>query len=153
MKTITKKKTAKTALTKSVFRQFNRKTAAGRRETVAMLAETLTGAGKAFLDPSDRVVISNTVLGKVLVLIIPAGRIRGWCGNEPRPLPFPPPPPRPGPCPCPAYLTKEERKRVGLYMTALLKEHTSPLRLETLGAGFRTIDIGGKANLHVMGKL
>ena len=59
MKTITKKKTA---LTKSVFRQFNRKTAAGRRETVAMLAETL-------------------------------------------------------------------------------------------GAGFRTIDIGGKANLHVMGKL
>ena len=50
------------------------------------LAETLTGAGKAFLDPSDRVVISNTVLEEVLVLIIPAGRIvtskvEGYAGN------------------------------------------------------------------------
>lgn len=161
MKPITRKRTTKKTLTKSTFRRFNLKTAAWQHEKVALIADRLTRSGKAFLDSVDRLFISHTVLGKVVIIVIPASEVRGWCGTppHPRPLPFPPPP-QPDPDPCPTWphgthlvrLSKEERKTAGGYLAFLLKSQSSQLHLDTLGSGFHSIALG-KANLLVMGKL
>lgn len=152
----------KRTLTKSTFRQFNRKTTVWQHEKVALIADRLTRAGKAFLDSADRLFISHTVLGRTVIIVIPAPEVRGWCGTlpHPRPLPFPPPPrPEPDPCPTwphgthPVWLSKEERKTAGGYLSSLLKSCSSQLHIDTLGSGFHSITLGGKAILLVMGKL
>ncbi|WP_314321096.1 hypothetical protein [Prevotella nigrescens] len=43
---------------------------------------------------------------------------------------------------------------MGSYLAAMLKEHQeAALHLSKMGNGFHSIPIGGKANLHIMGKV
>lgn len=145
-------------LTKSVFRQFNRKSRVCQENALTAIADSISRGGKAFIDIHDRVIVSRVIVGKVIIIVIPAHEVRGWCGNEPHPLPFPPPPPRPipdgpyGPMPGP-QLDKAQRQAVGRYLAATLKTHQDALRLATLGNGFHTIALGSKATIHVMGSL
>ena len=148
-------------LTKSVFRQFNRKSRVCQENALTAIADSISRGGKAFIDIHDRVIVSRVIVGKIIIIVIPAHEVRGWCGNEPHPLPFPPPPPRPIPDPCPTWpggpfpiwLDKAQRQAVGRYLAATLKTHQDALRLSTLGNGFHSIALGSKATLHVMGSL
>ena len=167
------RQTARKRLTKGVFRQFNRKSRAWQEDVVTAIANSISRGGKAFIDGHDRVIVSRVIVGKVIIIVIPAQEVRGWCGNEPRPLPPPPPCPDPSPCgneprpipppnPIPddlcglmpaALLDKAQRQTVGRYLSAVLKTHQDVLHLSTFGKGFHSIAIGNKASLHVMGNL
>ena len=159
-KTVQKHRPARKMLTKSVFRYFNRKPLSWQHEKITLLVDKAARAGKAFIDVDDRIIISYIFMGRVIIIVIPAEEVRGWCGNEPHPLPplppLPDPNPEPDPCPTPhhVWLDKEQRKTVGSYLSAMLKEHQeAALHLSQMGNGFHTIPIGGKANLHIMGKV
>lgn len=162
-KTVQKHRPARKMLTKSVFRYFNRKPLSWQHEKIALLVDKAAQAGKAFIDVDDRIIISYIFMGRVIVIVILGEEVRGWCGTKPQPfppIPLPPRPnPEPNPCPTPPipphlWLSKEERKTVGSYLSAMLKEHQeAALHLSKMGNGFHTIPIGGKANLHIMGKV
>ena len=159
-KTVQKHRPARKMLTKSIFRNFNRKSLSWQHEKIALLVDKAARAGKAFIDVDDRIIISYIFMGRVIIIVIPAEEVRDWCGTKPQPFPPIPLPPRPNPepdpCPTPhhVWLDKEQRKTVGSYLAAMLKEHQeAALHLSKMGNGFHTIPIGDKANLHIMGKV
>ena len=144
-------------LTKSIFRQFNRKTASWKQATLGLVADKMARGGKAFIDQNDRIIICGTIVRKVVIIILPAPEVRDWCGTPPKPFPLPPAPPCPEPVPCGPMpgigLDKSARMAVGGYLSAVLKGHDGELNLTTLGRGFHSIAIGNKASLLVMGNL
>lgn len=177
------KRVLKKELTKSAFRTFNRKTDEVKRNVLLQIIKEAIKDGKAYIDGMDNVVISHTVVEKVVIIVIPLDDVVGWCGNEPRPIRFPitvipvplvPADPEPGPdCgprrprlpliprpvrgpkdPCPTYLVKADRETLCKYVAAQLGNDKSQLNMVATGSCLHSIQLGeDKVSILVAGKL